>query len=954
MNKQPLRVLLVAKDEHDGLLTCGLLAEIKTFHCVTRRAATFAAAKQAIAEKTFDVGLVNFQLGERTGIELVREMAGENRRLPMILLTEDNDDHAVDLEAMSAGAADCLVKGKIDAALLERTIRYALERRRAQEALDEAAKRERALIENALNLICTVDGAGNFVSANPAYLKVLGYQPEELIGRPFAEFIAPEDLAKTNEAAAAVMAGEEITDFENRCLHKNGSPVSLVWTSCWSESERLMFCVAHDVTERRRTEDIIRQSTEKYRDILETIEEGYFETDIYGRLTFFNDALCDALGYSRDELMSMSYKDYCDEKNARKLFNLFNTAYRTNQSGLTSSWEIVRKNGDRRIHESPVHVIRNAAHQPIGFRGLVRDITEQRAAVAALRESEYKLRTLVESMSEGLIQVDNQEQITFVNDCFCEMVDYSSEELMGTDWTRLLFDLQGRALVKQANQRRRDGISDNYELCLRKKSGEKFWAIVGGAPIVDSDGVNTGSMGVFTDITERKRVEEQLLHDAFHDGLTGLANRALFNDHLQLTIERAKRDCGELFAVLFLDFDRFKVVNDSLGHAEGDNLLKQIAQRLESSLRSGDLVARLGGDEFTILLNHIDDSSVALRVAERIQKNLQVPFQLSDGEIFISASIGIALSLTGHERAEDMLRDADIAMYRAKSKGRAQFQVFDREMHEQASKQLRLETEMRQALERREFVLHYQPIINLKTGTLVGFESLVRWQHPSLGIVEPLDFIAAAEENNLILPLSKWILYESCRQLRLWQEKNPAAAHLIVSVNLSSKQFLQPDLAEQTAAILEKTGLRPHYLKLEITESHIIDNSETAVRTMAKLRALGVELSLDDFGTGYSSLSYLLRLPVNYLKIDRSFVRRMIESQEHSEIVRTIIKLGQNLKLKVIAEGIETNEQFAQLKTLNCEFGQGYFFARPMAAEAAEYLLPSVPELVKNTAAQNV
>ena len=580
--------------------------------------------------------------------------------------------------------------------------------------------------------------------------------------------------------------------------------------------------------------------------------------------------------------------------------------------------------------------LRNADGEIVGVLGTFADITERRRADAAMRENEYKLRTLLKSMREGIMQVDQADNIIFLNDCFCDMVGYSSEELMETDWRNLLFDDEGALLVKQANERRKRNVSDSYELCLRKKSGEPLWVIVGGAPILDSEGIVTGSMGVFTDITKRKKAEQQLLYDAFHDGLTGLANRALFIDHLQKTIERTKRDQNELFAVLFLDFDRFKVINDSLGHAEGDSLLKQIARRLESTLRTGDVVARLGGDEFTILLNKLAEPSVASRVAERIQESLQNPFQIGGGAIGISASIGIALNTTAHASADDMLRDADIAMYRAKARGKAQHQVFDPAMHEHAARQFQLEIEMRQALEREEFLLHYQPIIDLETHKIIGFESLVRWQHPTRGMIPPFEFIGAAEENNLILPLGKWVLHESCRQMRKWHEANPAAAHLSISVNLSSKQFLQPNLAERIAETLENTNLNPSCLKLEITESHIMDSTEKTVQAMSKLRSIGVELSLDDFGTGYSSLSYLHRLPVTNVKIDRSFINRMIESEENSEIVLTIIKLAKNLKMKVVAEGIETGQQIEQLKKLNCEFGQGYFFAKPLEAAAAE------------------
>ncbi len=575
--------------------------------------------------------------------------------------------------------------------------------------------------------------------------------------------------------------------------------------------------------------------------------------------------------------------------------------------------------------------------------------TKQKA-VAELRESEHKLRALLEDMSEALLQVDSDEVIEFVNARFCEMTGYRREELLGKVTFDVLFDEEGCRFVSEANQQRRKGASSRHELRLKKKTGEMLWSIVGGTPITDTNGAVTGSMRVFTDITERKNAEEQLLHDAFHDPLTQLANRALFMHHLRKTIERRSRRQSNLYAVLFLDFDRFKVVNDSLGHAEGDRLLKYIARRLESCVRGGDLVARLGGDEFVVLLAELSETGEALLVAERILNDLKHSFDLGGGEIFMTTSIGVALSTAGHTQADDMLRDADIAMYHAKANGKAQYQVFDQAMHERAAMQLQFETEMRRALEREEFCLHYQPIINLETNNLIGFEALVRWNHPTRGLISPNEFISVAEENRLILPLGKWILHESCRQMRRWQSISPSAASLVVSVNLSCKQFLQLDLAEQVAATLQATGLDPNCLKLEITESHIMENNEMAIAMLDRLRALGVEISLDDFGTGYSSLSCLHRFPVDYLKIDRSFVSRMMENKENGEIVNTIIRLAQNLKMKVIAEGVECADQLEQLRRLNCEYGQGYFFSKPLEPAKAEIFINENPERLSGAA----
>jgi diguanylate cyclase (GGDEF)-like protein/PAS domain S-box-containing protein len=571
-----------------------------------------------------------------------------------------------------------------------------------------------------------------------------------------------------------------------------------------------------------------------------------------------------------------------------------------------------------------------------------------RESEANLRESEYKLRTLVSKMNEGLTRVDNNEIIEFVNDRLCEITGYEREELLGRSTLDVLFDEEGQRILERENEQRKQGVSGQYESRIRKKSGEMIWVLISGAPVMNAEGIVTGTLGIFMDISERKRAEEQLLHDAFHDGLTGLANRALFMDHLRMTIQRCKSRHSNQYAVLFLDYDRFKVVNDSLGHADGDELLKQIARRLERWTRTGDLVARLGGDEFVILLCEMPESGEAIKVAERIQDDLKTPFDINGREVFISASIGIALSIDGFRTAEDMVRDADIAMYSAKTQGRARHQVFNEAMRVLATTRLQLDTDLRQALERSEFEVHYQPILNLETNAIKGFEALARWRHPTLGLISPDDFIPAAEESGLILPLGRWILEESCRQMRAWQESLPQAASMVISVNLSAKQFLQSDLAEQVAETLESTGLSPRSLKLEITESYLIENSDRAVKIMSRLREIGVELSLDDFGTGYSSLSYLHRLPVNSLKIDRSFVSRMAESEENSEIVRTIVRLAQNLKMDVIAEGIETAEQLEQLNDLKCGFGQGYLFARPMDVEAAAQFINENAEKIYN------
>jgi diguanylate cyclase (GGDEF)-like protein len=429
---------------------------------------------------------------------------------------------------------------------------------------------------------------------------------------------------------------------------------------------------------------------------------------------------------------------------------------------------------------------------------------------------------------------------------------------------------------------------------------------------------------------ELEESREHFRNAALHDALTGLPNRALLMSHLKLAVEHAKRRPGYLFAVLFLDLDRFKVINDSLGHVAGDQLLVQLARRLEECIRTTDTVARLGGDEFALLLSDIEDYADAARVAERIQEELARPFHLGGHEVYTSASIGITLSATGYSDPEAILRDADTVMYRAKANGKARHELFDEAMHARAVALLRTETDLRRAVERDEFRVVYQPILSLPTGEVAGFEALVRWQHPERGLVPPSEFIPVAEETGLIVEIGRRVLFESCRQLREWQAGGLVHARLHVSVNLSGKQFAQADLAASVAGALGETGLDPRCLRLEITESVVMANAEAACSTLDALRALGIGVSIDDFGTGYSSLSYLHRFPVDTLKIDRSFISRMGQPDEYGEIVRTILTLASNLGMGVVAEGVETARQAEMLGELGCEYAQGFLFARPL------------------------
>lgn len=445
------------------------------------------------------------------------------------------------------------------------------------------------------------------------------------------------------------------------------------------------------------------------------------------------------------------------------------------------------------------------------------------------------------------------------------------------------------------------------------------------------------------DVTDHRLVEEQLRHDALHDALTGLPNRFLFMERLSHAIVRAKRKEGPQFAVLFLDLDRFKVINDSFGHDVGDQLLVTVARRLQACVRPADTVARLGGDEFAILLEDIHDPADATRVADRVLHALSEPIDLGGYETFTSGSIGIALSSFAYDRPELLLRNADMAMYRAKAGGRNRFEVFDRAMHAEALQRLQTETDLRRAVDRGEFVLLYQPIVALATGKIRGFEALLRWANPERGLLRPEAFLAVAEETGLIVPIGQWVVREACRQAQRWNAQYLGRDALQVGVNLSVREFLQPDLVGRLEQVLGETGLDPQLLHLEITESLVIDNPDAAKAVLHRLGALGIRLYMDDFGTGYSSLSYLHLLPVQALKIDRTFVQRLDEDDRAEHLVRSILTLAEGLGIPTVAEGVETPNQLGKLRAWGCTFAQGHLFSPPLDAAEFEALLAQDP-----------
>jgi diguanylate cyclase (GGDEF)-like protein/PAS domain S-box-containing protein len=587
--------------------------------------------------------------------------------------------------------------------------------------------------------------------------------------------------------------------------------------------------------------------------------------------------------------------------------------------------------------------------KPVDFSVALARIRTQVSQVQvgkALRVSEERFALAAQGANDGLWDWNLQDNFIYFSPRWKTMLGYQDDEIGDhpEEWLDRIH-VADRERVKQEIEAHRKGITPHFESEIRieHKDGSFRWVLSRGLAVRDASGNALRMAGSQTDITGGKLA----------DPLTGLPNRLLFLDRLERSFEHQKRNKNCLFAVMFLDLDGFKMINDSLGHAVGDQLLIGVANRLEKCLRAGDTVARiqnsftiarLGGDEFTILLDRINEPDDVESVAKRLIKVLTSSFNVDGKEIFTSASIGIALSSIGYDNSEDILRDADTAMYRAKSLGKARYEVFDVDMRASVIARLQLETDLRNGLNRQEFRNYYQPIVSLGSGRIVGFEALLRWQHPMRGLVQPADFIAVAEETGMIRELGWWSLHEACRQTCSWNAGRSNSTPLTISVNLSVKQLLQPNLATAIGNLLRDTGLPASSLKLEITESAVMQDPAAAAEVLLQIKALGVRLSIDDFGTGYSSLSYLHRFPLDTLKIDRSFTAELDHGGDSMEIVRTILPMAKGLRLDVIAEGVENGEQLAILSRLQCEYAQGYYFSKPLTAVDAAALLENDPK----------
>ena len=715
------------------------------------------------------------------------------------------------------------------------------------------------------------------------------------------------------------------------------------------QQNSLLNRVEEVLTENQRLRTELQELTdreERFRQIAENVREVFFvisaKTD---EILYISPTYEKVWGRSCQSLYEdpQSWLFAIHPEDSFRAIATIETQFRTGDD-FEEEYRIIRPDSSIcwvRVRAFPVRDVMGKVNR---FVGIAEDITKRREAEEALRKSEEQFRLTFEMAPIGMAISTLKGKFQKVNQALCDALGYSPAELLELSFVEISHP-EDWVIHRNLEQKLIQGAETSFQIEKRfiAKNGRIVDTLLKVLLVYDADDRPLHFNNQIVDITDRKSMEQQLLHDALHDALTGLPNRALFMDRLEQQLKKSQSQTNHLFAVLFLDLDRFKVVNDSVGHLVGDKLLIEIARRLEKSIAPTDTVARLGGDEFTILLENISSKSEAILVAESIYQTLTFPFYIDGYELFSTASIGIALSSQGYEKPEDILRDADLTMYSAKEQGKARYEVFDCSMRDRALQRLELETDIRRALERQEFEVYYQPITSLALGTLAGFEALARWNHPTKGSIKPADFIPVCEETGLIVPLGNLLLKQACKAARNWQLKYPEHSAIKMSVNLSPQQFREPQLIEEVETALAETGLPGKLLKLEITESLLIDNLETVTEIIHSLRKQEIQFSIDDFGTGYSSLSYLHQFPVDTIKIDRSFVSQMQVSGDNCAIVKAIVTLAHMLNMDIIAEGIETTAQLAQLKLLQCEYGQGFFFSKPLSEADADAFIANSP-----------
>ena len=806
-----------------------------------------------------------------------------------------------------------------------------------RKATEEQLLRLASIVEFSDDAIIGKTPEGVVTSWNRAAEKIYGYTSTEAIGRDLSFLVPSERQGEVQAIMERVRTGQPVECLETQRVTKASCvlDVSLSISPIKDKSGRItgVSTIARDVTLRKRSEEQLKLQSAA----LEAAANAIVITDLSGTIQWVNHAFTTVTGYSMEEVLGKNPRLL---KSGKQPQSYYADLWSTVSSGKVWHGELInrRKDGTTYIDETTITPIAQNGGQAnwTHFIAIKQDITERKRAEKELRLTQFS----VEHASDNIFWSNSQGHFVYVNKAACDSLGYSREEILslsvpdlnprfrkGDDWSTFWEELKRRGSI-------------SFEGHNTSKQGRVFPVEVT-ANYLEFDGEEY-SFAFVRDITDRKVAEDRVQFLAYYDALTGLPNRTLLKDRLARALAGARRQ-KERVALLFLDLDKFKDVNDSLGHSVGDLLLQQVAERLKAWAREQDTVARLGGDEFLIMLTHVKNIHDVAVAAERLMNAMTSEFVVQGRPLRIGCSVGISIFPEHGQDAEDLFKNADTAMYDAKQNGRNNFRFFTEDMNAQVMERLRLENGLRLALDRKELFLMYQPQIDMANGKIVGLEALLRWHHPQLGLVPPDKFIRNAENSGLIVPIGEWVLRTACRQARKWQDEGLPAVS--VAVNVSAVQFRQEDFCEVIRRVLDETSLAPRYLELELTESLLLSSADVMFSVFQELKAMGLKLAIDDFGTGYSSLSYLKKFPVSKLKIDRSFIRDVAVNPDDAAITTAIISMAKSLHLKVIAEGVENEEQMSFLRAHQCDEIQGYYFSKPLSPEqAADKLRGNTPE----------
>jgi diguanylate cyclase (GGDEF)-like protein/PAS domain S-box-containing protein len=808
--------------------------------------------------------------------------------------------------------------------------------------LDEALRQERdfaeGMIETAQAIVLVLDTDGRIVRFNPYLEEISGYRQDEVIGSDWFEIFIPEhDQEHIRNMFKKAVNDIQTRGYINPIISKSGESHYIEWydkTLKNSDGEVIgLLATGQDITERLDAQERLKKSEEQFRNIVENSIEWIWEIDRNGRFTYVSPQAERLLGYRVDEFIGKAMFEIMPPDEIERIGRIFQMHLSTRKPVKELEGVVLHKDGHEVLIETNATPILDGEGELTGFRGINRDITERRKA-----EKERRLAAMVlENTPEGVMITDSELNVISINPAFTRTTGYSAEEMIGQRPTKLSSGRHDTSFYKEMWHSIAETGRWQGEIWNRRKDGEIYPEWLNISAIKDQYGHITNYASIFSDISTQEHVRKRLHNLAYYDALTRLPNRELFHDRLENALIQSRRHHSHV-GLIFLDMDRFKNINDTLGHRVGDEFLKMTAERLKQCVRDTDTVSRLGGDEFTIILPDIHSSNDVASIAEKIVNSFSAPITMENGhELFSSTSIGISIYPEDGEEADLLIKNADTAMYRAKEAGRGTYQFYTTEMSAHFSERLTIETDLRRALSDNQLTLAYQPQIDLCTGRIVGFEALARWNHPDKGPISPAQFIPVAEDSGQIEKLGEVVLLEACRQLKLWSDVHGAGWRM--AVNFSGLQLRKPNVVKCINNALQQAGVTSDMLELELTESSLMENVESNIQIIDELSHSGFLLSVDDFGTGYSSLSYLKRFNIDKLKIDQSFVRDITSDHDDAEIVTTIIAMGHNLGLRVIAEGVETQEQLDFLRARGCDEIQGYLISRPKSAEEIDAML---------------